>query len=139
MSKGNVSKAEVEAKVAEVLQMKLDGYSTAQIKELTKHWKLSDRSLNNYISRATEKLTAINLSTAEENRAFVLSNLTRLFREAKLDLDKKEQHRILNSIGKYAGLDKISINVSKGDERILKDLSNEDLQSLVKEDNEDIS
>lgn len=129
-------RADVDGRITQVLQYKLDGYSTAQIKDLTQCWNVSTRTIDKYISRATEKLTAINLATAEETRGFVLSNLTRLFREAKINEDPKEQHRLLMSVIKATGLDKININMNVEDERLLKSLSNDDLNNIIQEENE---
>lgn len=127
-----ISAAEVEARVIEVERLYLLGYTTREIYTLCKHWNVTNRTINNYISTAKQRTNEINKETVEETRDMILKNLWFLYQQAKDD--SKEKHRLLLSIAKVVGLDKIHLNVNVTGERILKNLSNEDLEDTLSQE-----
>lgn len=129
MAGKSISAAEVEARVIEVERLYLLGYTTREINVLCKHWGVTPRTINNYISTAKQRTNEINKETVEDTRDMILKNLWCLFQQAKEN--SKEKHRLLLSIAKVVGLDKVHLNVNLTGERLLKDLSSEDLHAIV--------
>jgi hypothetical protein len=134
MAGKKISAAEVEARVIEVERLYLMGYTTREIYVLCKHWEVTNKTINNYISKAKQRTNEINKETVEETRDMILKNLWHLFQLAKDD--SKEKHRLLLSIAKMVGLDKVHLNVNVTGERLLKNLSDSDLSKILEENEE---
>lgn len=128
--KGKTTAAEKALRIAEVQEYVLQLYSTAQIVVLCKKWNVSNTTIDNYIRDAKLNILADTKANTEDTRAVILSNLGILFRKAKDD--PKEQHRILLSYAKISGLDKIVLDHNIKDNRVMKDLSVDELKSLLK-------
>lgn len=131
MAGKKISAAEVEARVIEVQRLHLQGYTAREMYDLCKHWSVTNKTINNYISTAKTRINEINQNSIVDERDRILKNYWILFRKA--EGDPKEQARLLTSISKLCGLEKTHLSVNLTGERILKDLSNEELDKLIKE------
>lgn len=133
---GRTSAIEFEMRVTEIEQLCLNGYTRAEIVTYcnNKQWGVNPRTIDKYISVAMQKIQEINKGTAEQTLSIILTNLWMLFRKCA---DDREKHKLLLSISKLNGLDKISLHVNVDDQRVLKDLSNDELLAAIGKDKED--
>ena len=98
MRKGRPPVADSEARVIEVEHLYLKGHSRAEIIVLTKKWGVSERTINKYISRATEKINDISQNSADNVKSLILTRLWNLARKAEESTDVKEEHKLLMSL-----------------------------------------
>lgn len=127
-----------DLRVLEIIPLLLDGYSRQEILIHCAKWKIHDRTVDKYIKIAIEKVIQINTTSIEQNLAIITTNLWRLYRKAKEKDDPKEQHRLLMSLSKILGLDKLSLHINTSDnKRLLKNLPTEALDKLLEDQNEE--
>lgn len=129
MAKGNLTKAELSLRVQEVQNLLLNGATLSKIVEHGKKWNVSNRTIDDYIRKAKEKIAEINNPIVEETRSIILTDLWDLYQTA----ETKEKHKLLMSIAKIAGLDKITLHHNINNVRELHGLSNEELHAIINE------
>lgn len=131
------SAAEYELRITEVQKLYLLGHTTREIVALTKHWNVSDKTIDKYISEVKRRVNEISKDSLPELKDKILSNYWKLYRAAEIRDDVKECHRLLVSIAKIGGLDKVHLNVNVTNERQLKDLSNDELLAAIGKDKDE--
>ncbi len=135
--KGKTSQAEMESRVNEVSQLHLDGYTRSEVIQICSKWKVSDRAIDKYRSLALAKISEITSGTAEEEKTRIVTNLWRLYGRAKINGDSKEEHKLLLSLSKLLGLDKLTITHIGNMARTLKDVPDTALASVLEPNEEE--
>ena len=132
--------AQTDQRVKEICQWKLDGYTRTDILRFAKEkWQIGPDRTDQLIAEATSKIKEINALSIQDNMAILNNQYWNLWRQAAAIGDISEQHRILNSIAKLKGLDKVTINHIVEDKRELADLSDEELDRMLLEGSADAS
>ena len=127
------TQAELNQRVSEVQALLLQGYTRSHILQYGSKWGVSDRQIEEYMSKATINLKEINSITLESNMALIASNLWDLFRKARAENNLSEQHKILMSLAKLKGLDQHAIHHVIEDKRQFSDLSDAELDRMLME------
>jgi len=109
MPKG--TNAEVAQRVQAVREWLLEGNTRSDILRYTTSWKITDRTVDEYMARATDEIKEINDIDFKTNRSLVLKNLWETYGRAKEAKNLKEQKGILDSIARICGLEKLVIEV----------------------------
>lgn len=122
---------EMENRIQRVIQLLLDGYVHWQIVRETSDWKVSERQIQDYTSQALDRIKQANALTVQENLSTITTNLWTLYRAAIASKDNAEAHKVLTSIAKLRGLDKI--NIVLDDKRSLEKVSDDELNKMLEE------
>lgn len=122
---------EVDNRIKEIQAMLLDGRTRSEILQFGSKWKVGTRQIDDYIKQARDEIKEINSNTFQDNLSIVIRNLWDLFREARILSNIQEQHKILMSLSKIMGLEKITVNHIIEDKRPLETMSDEELQTLM--------
>lgn len=130
------TQAEVDLRVSEIQSLILQGYTRAYLLQYGSKWVISDRQIDDYISKATTAIKEINQASVQDNMAIITSNLWDAFRTAKQEKNLSEQHKILMSIAKLKGLDQMTVNHIIEDKRDLESLTDEELGRILEGTNE---
>jgi len=100
------SQAEIEIRVAQVSEWLLNGETRAVIVQKgSKLWQISHRQVDDYIAYAWDMISECGAESTRKEKARVLSNLWRLFKEAQREGDRREQHSLSLSVSKLLGLE----------------------------------
>lgn len=119
--------AEVARRVAIVQDELLNGYTRHHIIRYASEWSVTERTIEEYMARATANIMELNKLTYEENLAQVSGAWWNLFRTG----DEKTKATALTNLAKIRGLDQISINHFLKDERALADKTDAELDELL--------
>ncbi len=125
--------ASMEERITIVQDLLLCGLTRSEILKECSTWKLSERQMDTYISKATATIKEINAVERDDNMAAITTNLWRLFRKNRDfgDLDKAEKN--LMNIAKLKGLEETTINhIVK--ERPLLEIPDEELEAILSYD-----
>ncbi len=123
------TEALVESRVKTVYEMLLYGSTRTEILQYASEWGLTERSMDTYIAKATERLLEHSKSSQEAELSRVLSHHWRLFKDAEKEKDRAEMRKVLEAVSKIRGLDQLNLNVKF--DRPLKEVSDEDLASKL--------
>lgn len=128
--RGRSTVASTEERVSIVYTMLLDGYTRSEILKAGKEWKVSDRTIDDYIAKAKEEILEVNKDDRAENMSIVLKNLWNLYHKSQLIAEFGDAHRILMSIAKLQGLEETVIHHTVS-ERPLQQMSKEERRALT--------
>lgn len=131
------TKAQVNQRVSEVQALLLQGLTRSYILRYASKWKVSDRQVDDYIRMATEMIKEVNTATLQDNMGVITANLWGLFRTARTANNVAEAHKILVSIAKLKGLDQSIVNHIIEDKRELADMSDQELDTILNQANND--
>ena len=125
-------KSETNQRITEIVQLKLTGHTRSYILEYaTEKWAISEHRVDQLIALATQCLKEVNQLTLQDNQAIIVGSLWDLFRQARIENDRPEQHKILMSIAKLKGLDQMTVNHVIEDKRELAEMSDEELDAII--------
>lgn len=131
------TKAQLNQRVSEVQALLLQGFTRSYIIQYGSKWKITDRQVDDYIKMATEMIKEVNTATLQDNMGVITANLWDLFRTARTANNVAEAHKILVSIAKLKGLDQSVVNHIIEDKRELADMSDQELDSILSQANND--
>lgn len=125
------TKAVVNQRVTEIYTLLMEGFTRSDILKYASKWGVSDTQVDLYTRQATAILKEHNAFTLQDNMALITSNLWQAFRQAKVEKNLSEQHKILMSLAKLKGLDQMTVNHVIEDKRDLTEMSDSDLDNLL--------
>lgn len=135
IKRGKATNSEMEARIKTVIQMKLQGYARPEILEYAKNtWGIETSTTDIVTTRATERMTEINNIDIKETIAAVMHNLWMQYREASKTKNGQLCLLIIKEIARIKGIDQMTINHVIEDRRELQNLSDEDLDRLIEDD-----
>lgn len=121
----------VLARISEVQELILLGHTRSSILQLTTKYRVSDRMIDDYISKAKANISEVNSLTLQDNLATIVSNQWLLYRAAIASKNLHLARQILMDVAKVRGLDQQTINHVVNDQRELADLSNAELETIL--------
>ena len=126
-------KAVNSQRVTEVQALLLEGFTRSSILQYAskKRWSVSDRSVDEYISKAWLNIKEINQATLQENMAIITGKLWEVYRKASKAQDLTEQRQALMAIAKIKGLDTLNVNMVVEDQRELAQMSDQELDQIL--------
>jgi flavin-binding protein dodecin len=127
------TKAEVIQRVTEIKKLKLDGYTRTYIIQYGSKWSVSDRTIDEYISRATDEIREISLASTEEHRSSLVNAMYDLYRQAIKNGERQEASKLLMNIAKLTGSDQHVVQVAI-EKREFKDVSNDEFLKMLNPD-----
>lgn len=118
-------------RVSEIQELILLGHTRSSILQLTSKYRVSDRMIDDYISKAKANISEVNNLTLQDNLATIVSNQWLLYRAAIAGKNLQLARQILMDVAKVRGLDQQTINHVVNDQRELADLSNAELETIL--------
>lgn len=137
-SKSKSTKIELSQRVKEVSGLLLEGRTRSHILQYGSDvWNISERQIDDYISMAWKNIREVNALDFKDNVSVVINNLWDVYRQARIDNDKKNALVALAQIAKIKGLDQQVINHVIEDKREMVHMSNDELELLLETSNPD--
>ena len=133
------TKAEIDQRLTEIQELLLDGHTRHKILQYGSKWKVSNRTVDEYIAQATALLKEINQASVQDNLAIITANQWKLYRSSVKDGNLATARQILMDLAKLRGLEHQTINHIIQDTRELADLSDADLEKMLEDANEPAS
>lgn len=128
---GKCSSSETEHRIKRICELKLEGFTRHHILQYAEQtWKIREDRTDQLIGKANQRIKELNTVGIQENMALVVSNLWDLYREARMQGDRKSALTALAQISKIKGLEQITINHNLEPSELMG-LTNEDLDKLL--------
>lgn len=129
--------AQVEARVAEVVDLLLSGLTRTEVVRFTaKTWNINSRQTDEYLARAKKEIMEVNKATYEENLATMAKTLWREFRRSHEPKDRVAVLKLLSHIHGL-GSTKLIIEEKRELESLTDDELDELFESQMKENDND--
>lgn len=129
------TKAEVIQRVSEVQALLLQGYTRSHIVQYgANSWNLAERQIDDYIAMARVNIQEVSMAGLKDDLATIISAMWDTFRRAVIQNNVGEQRQTLMAIAKLKGLDETRINHVIDDKRQLAGLSDQELDSILEQD-----
>lgn len=125
--------AEMESRIAEIVELILNGHSRSEILEhCRKNWGVGRASADEYTARARAEILEINKDTVQDSLAVIVRNYWKQYRKADAKNDVYAATTVLKEIARVKGLDQQTIVIE--DKRDHADLSDEELERRIAEE-----
>lgn len=128
------TQAQMNQRITEVKELMLNGFTRSHIiQHGSEKWGITERQVDEYITRANAITKEINLLTLQDNLALITNGLWDVYRKAATQTppNLSEMRQTLQGIAKLKGLDQQTVNHVIEDKRELSDLTNADLDSIL--------
>lgn len=121
-------------RVNEIKEQMLLGYTRYDVVRYgTEKWGVSERQIEDYMSKANAILDEINMLEAKDNLKLLTSNMWKIFRKALEEGDRRHASELLREIGKLRGLYNEKVTMVLDDKRVNPDMSDIELESALDE------
>lgn len=118
-------------RVRQIKEWILLGYIRSEILQYASTWKLSDRMVDDYISKAREEIREVNKLETKDMLDELIASQKVLYRAAIAMKDLKTARQLLMDMAKLRGLDQTTVNVNVQRDEDLMKMSDEQLDSIL--------
>lgn len=123
--------SEVELRVQEIVKRKLRGHTRYKLLQLAAEWGIKEDRMDQLIGMATKRIVEASQVAIEEDVGTIVNNLWDLYQRAEVEDDRAEMHKIMATLSKIKGLDKIQVTLK--DERSLGDIPEDSLDGVIED------
>lgn len=121
----------VTARIKEVKEWLLLGYTRSEVLQLSSKFKVSDRMVDEYIKQARDQIREVNQLETKDMLDELVASQRVLYRAAIATKDLKLARQILMDIAKLRGLDQTTVNVNVQRDEDLMKMSDDDLDKIL--------
>lgn len=121
----------VTARIKEVKEWLLLGYTRSEVLQLSSKFKVSDRMVDEYIKQARDQIREVNQFETKDMLDELVASQRVLYRAAIATKDLKLARQLLMDMAKLRGLDQTTVNVNVQRDEDLMKMSDEQLDSIL--------
>ena len=128
---GRADASVIEARIKEITRRKLRGHTRYKLLELATEWGVTEHRMDQLIAVANRRIIEASKTDIEEDVGTIVNNLWDLYERADIEGDRAEMHKIMATLSKIKGLDKIQISIK--DDRNLNNIEESQLDGVIED------